>query len=140
MIVGVGTDICAVKRMEYMADRYGTRFLDRVFTAEEQRASRRKAGTAERLAARFAAKEATMKALGTGWACGVKFADIHVSNEFGGRPIVTLAGDAKAWADSLGVTHIHASLSHEREQAVAFVVLENLSESRPGPQTGDAGS
>ena len=124
MIIGVGTDICSVARMERMAQKYGPRFLDRVFTREEQDRCRRKAGTAERLAARFAAKEAMMKALGTGWACGIKFLDIRVSNEFGGRPTVTLEGEAATWAQSLGVSKIHISLSHERDQAVAFVVLE----------------
>lgn len=128
MIVGVGADICSVARMERMMNKYGPRFLDRVFTDEEQARSRRKAGTAERFAARFAAKEATMKALGTGWACGVKFLDIHVSNEFGGRPTVALIGDAAAWAESMGVNRIHVSLSHEREQAIAFVVLEGEAE------------
>lgn len=125
MILGIGADICSVARMQRMADKYGPRFLDRVFTAEEQAKAQRKAGTAERLAARFAAKEATMKALGTGWACGVRFVDIHVSNEFGGRPRVTLAGDAAARAHAMGVGRIHVSLSHEREQAVAFVILES---------------
>ena len=124
MIVGVGTDICNVARMERMAEKYGPRFLDRVFTPEEQQRSRKKAGTAERLAARFAAKEATMKALGTGWACGIKFLDIRVSNEFGGRPAVTLVGEAAEWAKSRGVERIHVSLSHERDQAIAFVVME----------------
>ena len=124
MIIGVGTDICSVARMERMAEKYGPRFLDRVFTPEEQARARRKAGTAERLAARFAAKEATMKALGTGWACGVKFLDIHVSNEFGGRPAITLVGEAAARAERMGVGRIHISLSHERDQAIAFVVME----------------
>jgi holo-[acyl-carrier protein] synthase len=124
MIIGIGTDICSVARMERMAQKYGARFLDRVFTPEEQARCRKKAGTAERLAARFAAKEATMKALGTGWACGIKFLDISVSNEFGGRPAITLVGEAATWAESLGVRRIHISLSHERDQAVAFVVLE----------------
>lgn len=124
MILGIGTDICCVARMKRMADKYGPRFLDRVFTPEEQAACRRKAGNAERLAARFAAKEATMKALGTGWACGVKFVDIRVSNEFGGRPAVTLVGSARQLANDMGVNRIHVSLSHERDQAIAFVVLE----------------
>ncbi len=133
MIIGVGTDICNVARMERMADKYGARFLDRVFTPEEQAKARRKAGTAERLAARFAAKEATMKALGTGWACGIKFLDICVSNEFGGRPQVTLLGEAAQRACSLGVTRVHVSLSHERDQAVAFVVLEGAPTADPPP-------
>ena len=124
MILGVGTDICCVARMQRMADKYGARFLDRVFTPEEQARSRKKAGTAERLAARFAAKEATMKALGTGWACGITFLNIQVSNEFGGKPMVTLVGDAAARAAAMGVERIHVSLSHERDQAIAFVVLE----------------
>jgi holo-[acyl-carrier protein] synthase len=126
MIVGIGTDLCSVARMQRMADRYGARFLDRVFTPEEQQRCRKKAGQAERLAARFAAKEATMKALGTGWACGVRFIDIQVANEFGGRPRVELVGTAAVWARNLGVDHIHVSLSHEREQAIAFVVMERL--------------
>jgi holo-[acyl-carrier protein] synthase len=124
MIVGIGTDICSVARMERMAQRYGARFLDRVFTPQEQDHCRRKAGQAERLAARFAAKEATMKALGTGWACGVRFIDIHVANEFGGRPTVLLTGTAAVWARNIGVDTIHVSLSHERDQAIAFVVME----------------
>ena len=124
MILGVGTDICSVARMQRMADKYGGRFLDRVFSPDEQAACRRKAGSAERLAARFAAKEATMKALGTGWACGVRFIDIQVTNEFGGRPVVTLVGTAHEYACNMGVSRIHISLSHERDQAIAFVVLE----------------
>lgn len=128
MILGVGVDICSVARIERLVRRYGQRFLDRVFTAQEQEQVCGRSATAERLAARFAAKEATMKALGTGWASGVQFLDIHVSNAPGGRPVISLVRGAAERAASMGVSQVHVSLSHERDQAIAFVVLEGKQE------------
>jgi holo-[acyl-carrier protein] synthase len=133
MIVGIGADICSVERMQRMIERHGGRFLGRVFSEAEQARCASAAGAAERFAARFAAKEATMKALGTGWALGVRFADIHVETEAGGRPVVRLTGPAAERAQRMGVDAIHVSLSHERDQAIAFVVLESHQSPTPTP-------
>jgi holo-[acyl-carrier protein] synthase len=124
MIVGIGTDIISVGRISQLCAKHGHRFTDRVFTAREQDTVGCGPGASERLAARFAAKEAVMKALGTGWARGVNFLDIEVITEPSGRPVIQLTGEARARADRGGAARIHLSLSHEREHAVAFVVLE----------------
>lgn len=130
----VGVDLVAVESVQESIETHGAHYLTRVYTEREVEDCTSAAGLdAQRLAARFAAKEATMKALGTGWACGIKFLDICVSNEFGGRPQVTLLGEAAQRACSLGVTRVHVSLSHERDQAVAFVVLEGAPTADPPP-------
>jgi len=124
MIVGIGVDICSVERLGELRRKYQRRFLDRVFTAIEQERCGDGWAADERYAARFAAKEAFMKALGVGWARGVAFPDIEVRSEDNGRPVLTLSGGAKRLADALGVANIHVTLSHERDNAVALVVLE----------------
>ena len=124
MILGIGVDICRIERIARLRQRYGARFIDRVFTAVE----RQRCGTGpacdERYAARFAAKEACMKALGTGWGQGVTFGDIEVSTEASGQPRLALSGGAKRLAEAKGVVAVHLSLSHERDNAIAFVILE----------------
>ena len=123
MIIGIGTDICRIERIAELRRKYGPRFLDRVFTEIEQYYCEGPTAD-ERYAARFAAKEAVMKAIGTGWGRGMAFADIEIATEDSGRPVVSMAGRAREHADELGVERIHISLSHERDNAVAFVVLE----------------
>ena len=123
MIIGIGVDICNVPRLSQLRLKYGPRFLDRVFTPVEQERCGHGPAADQRYAARFAAKEAVMKALGTGWR-GTTFSDIEVATEDTGKPVVTMSGGARKLADGLGVTRIHISLSHERENAIAFVVLE----------------
>ena len=113
-----------MERLALLRQKYGARFLDRVFTCVEQERCGDGPACDERYAARFAAKEACMKAFGTGWGSGVNFADIEVRTEESGQPLVTLSGGAKRLCDERGVTHIHISLSHERDNAVAFVILE----------------
>ncbi len=125
MIKGVGVDICNINRLAELRARHGHRFLDRIFTPTEQARCGNGPAAAERYAARFAAKEAVMKALGVGWARGVSFRDIEVYTENSGRPVVRICGGAQALAVELGVRAIHASLSHERDNAVAFIVLES---------------
>lgn len=125
MIVGTGIDIAEVPRIAASIERFGGRFLHRVFTASEIRYCESKANRAERYAARFAAKEAAMKALGTGWSRGVRWRDIEVSREPGGRPTILFHGKAAEFAARLGATHIALSLSHTTEQAIAQVILEN---------------
>jgi holo-[acyl-carrier-protein] synthase len=125
MILGIGVDICNVDRLAELRRKYGPRFLDRVFTPVEQQRCGIGPSCDQRYAARFAAKEAVMKALGTGWNRGTTFADIEVATEDTGQPVVTITGGARQFADRLGVSRIHISLSHERDDAIAFVVLED---------------
>jgi holo-[acyl-carrier protein] synthase len=124
MIIGIGVDICNVERLAQLRRKYGARFLDRVFTPVEQERCGNGPACDERYAARFAAKEAFMKAIGTGWGHGLTFLDIEVATEDTGRPVLTVTGEARQIADRAGVSRIHISLSHERDSAVAFVVLE----------------
>jgi holo-[acyl-carrier protein] synthase len=124
MIVGTGVDIAEVTRIKAAVERFGNRFLNRVFTPEEVRYCTSKANSAERLAARFAAKEAAMKAVGTGMRQGVTWQDAEVSREPGGRPILRLRGKLAEFAARLGCKTAHVSLSHTAEQAMAFVILE----------------
>jgi holo-[acyl-carrier protein] synthase len=124
MIVGTGIDIAEVPRIAASIERFGERFLRRIFTAGEMRYCDSKANRVERYAARFAAKEAGMKALGTGWNHGVTWRDIEVVRAPGGRPTLTLHGKAAEFAAKLGARHIAISLSHTAEQAIAHVILE----------------
>lgn len=123
MIVGLGTDLVGIERIRQVHARQGQRFLDRVYTAVEQAYCLQARDPAERLAARWAAKEATMKALGTGWTKGVDFRQIAVvSND--GPPGLLLTGTAAVVAAQRNVTRLHVSLSHSDGMAVATVILE----------------
>jgi holo-[acyl-carrier protein] synthase len=126
MIVGSGIDLAEIARIQHSIDRYGDRFLNRVFTAAEQAYCLRKRNSAESFAARFAAKEAAAKALGTGISQGVSWLEIEVVRERGGRPTLKLYGRAAQFADRLGVAHIALSITHTADLAMASVVLENL--------------
>lgn len=125
MIVGTGIDIAEVARIRAAVNRFGDRFLKRVFTFEEVRYCTSKANAAERLAARFAAKEAGMKAIGTGLRGGVTWHDVEVVRVSGQRPLLRFHGKAAEVADSLGCKRTHLSLSHTEEQAIASVILES---------------
>ncbi len=124
MIVGIGIDIEEVERVRQSIERHGERFLARVFTAREIAYVEGTANRYERFTARFAAKEAGMKALGTGWSGGVGWRDVEVVNEESGRPRLELHGRAAEVAESLGATRTHVSLSHTRGMAAAQVILE----------------
>ncbi len=125
MIVGTGVDIVEVPRVAAAIERFGRRFLERVFTPEEIRYCESKRNRAERYAARFAAKEAALKALGTGWKRGVAWRDVEVGREPGGRPTLRFSGKAAEFAARLGAKHAALSLSHTAEQAIAQVILED---------------
>ncbi|MGB8988386.1 MAG: holo-[acyl-carrier-protein] synthase [Candidatus Sulfotelmatobacter sp.] len=125
MIVGTGIDIAEVPRIRKAIERFGNRFLQRVFTSTEILYCDSKANRVERYAARFAAKEAAMKAIGTGWNHGVRWRDCEVTRMPGGRPTLTFHGKAAEFAARLGVKHAALSLSHTAEQAIAQVILEN---------------
>ncbi len=125
MIVGTGVDIAEVSRIAASIERFGRRFTERVFTPDEIRYCESKANRAERYAARFAAKEAAMKAIGTGWRHGVTWRDIEVKRAPGGRPTVVLSGRAAEFFEKLGATRAHLSISHTSEFALAQVILES---------------
>jgi holo-[acyl-carrier protein] synthase len=125
MIIGIGIDLAEIKRIQQSMDRYGARFLDRVYTATEQAYCSRKRNAAESFAARFAAKEAGAKALGTGIGFGVSWREIEVVRLPGGRPTLRFHGRAAQIAAHLGVTRSALSLTHTTELAMASVVLED---------------
>jgi len=125
MIVGSGIDIAEVARIREAIERFGERFLERVFTPDEIRYCDSKVNRFERYAARFAAKEAAMKALGTGWNHGVRWRDCEVARLPGGRPTIHFHGKAAEFVAKLGAKNAALSLSHTREQAIAQVILEN---------------
>jgi holo-[acyl-carrier protein] synthase len=125
MIVGTGVDISEVDRIAAAVKRFGDRFLQRVFTPAEIRYCMAKPNAAERLAARFAAKEAGMKAIGTGLHYGVTWQDVEVLRMPGQRPILQFHGKAAEFAARLGCKRTHLSLSHTKEQAIAYVILES---------------
>jgi holo-[acyl-carrier protein] synthase len=125
MIVGSGIDIAEVPRIAEAIERHGQRFLHRVFTEGEITYCDSKANRIERYAARFAAKEAGMKALGTGWNHGVRWRDLEVCRQPGGRPTLAFHGKAAEFAAKLGTKNVALSLSHTAEQAIAQVILES---------------
>lgn len=125
MIIGTGVDLCEVSRLQQAIARHGERFKLRVFTDREIAYAERKANRYERYAARFAAKEAGMKALGTGWRGGIAWRDFEVINLPSGRPTLEFHGKAAEIAAKRAVRNIALSLTHTREQAMALVILEN---------------
>jgi holo-[acyl-carrier protein] synthase len=125
MIVGSGIDLCEVERIQTAIERHGDRFKHRVFTDREIAYAERKANRFERYAARFAAKEAGMKALGTGWRGGLGWRDLEVVNLPSGRPTLQFHAKAAEIAEKLGVRNIALSITHTAEQAMAIVILEN---------------
>ena len=133
MIVGLGIDIEEVSRVRGAIERYGENFLKRVFTPQEIAYCGRKKNPYERYAARFAAKEAGMKALGTGWRHGITWRDFEVGHAPGGRPILKLSGVALEFFGRLGGTNIALSLTHTAHQAMAEVIIE----ARDGAGQGD---
>ena len=125
VILGVGTDLIEIERVRRSVERFGDRFLERVFTPFEIAYCRRKVhGAAESFAARFAAKEAGAKALGTGISRGVRWTEIEVRNERGGKPGIVWSGRALERAEAMGVVGTQLSLTHSRELAMAVVIVE----------------
>ena len=125
MIVGTGVDLAEVPRVRHLVERFGPRFVERVYTAAEIAYVARKANRFERFAARFAAKEAGMKAIGTGWRHGVTWQDFEVANLRSGKPTLLLHGVAGQVAKKLGVRNVSLSLTHTAEYGMAHVILED---------------
>jgi len=125
MVLGIGTDLVETKRVQDSIDRFGERFVERIFTAGEIAYCNRKRNSAESFAARFAAKEAAAKALGTGISRGVSWKEFEVRREASGRPTLHLSGRAAELAEAMGVRRVQLSLTHSRELALAVVVAED---------------
>ena len=124
MIVGLGLDIAEVDRIAAAIMRHGAPFIERLFTPRETAYCEKHKNRFERYAGRFAAKEATMKALGTGWSRGVRWRDIEVAREASGKPTLHLFGVARELADRMGVKNISLSITHSGNFALAEVIFE----------------
>jgi holo-[acyl-carrier protein] synthase len=124
MIVGTGVDIAETSRLEEGLERHGERFTKRLFTPAEVAYCERFKNRGERYAARFAAKEAAFKALGTGWGAGVRWLDVEVTHQPSGKPELVLTGRAQEVARGLGVTRMAISISHSDRYVVAQVIFE----------------
>lgn len=123
-IIGIGTDITECLRIANMIERHGELFICRVYTnGEIAYCSTRKAAT-QHYAGRWAAKEAVLKALGTGWRRGISWRDVEVGNLPSGAPTITLHAGARDVADSLGIRRMHISISHARSHAIAYAIAE----------------
>lgn len=125
MVLGVGTDLIEISRIAESISQFGERFLDRVFTPVEIAYCRQKKHAAESFAARFAAKEAGAKALGTGISRGISWKELEVRREPGERPTLHLSGRAQDLAAGMGVRRLSLSLSHSRNVALAVVIAED---------------
>lgn len=124
MIFGIGTDIIEVERVNTLISK-GRDYLETIFTQKEIEYCESRAHKAEHYAARFAAKEATLKAFGTGWRDGLAFIDIEIVNDELGKPKVNLHGDAKLFSERNQLKDVSISLSHIKDIAIAVVILEN---------------
>jgi holo-[acyl-carrier protein] synthase len=121
-IIGIGTDITECLRIARMIERHGELFIGRVYTPEEIRYCQSRKQATQHFTGRWAAKEAILKALGTGWRAGISWRDIEVRNEPGGKPTVAVRGGAKEVVEQLGITKILVSISHCRTHATAHAV------------------
>jgi len=121
-IIAHGIDLVDFPRIADMVERHGDRFVSRVFTAAEQAYARSNRNTTEKYAGRFAAKEAVLKLLGTGWRGRIAWTDIEVTNDSAGRPEVTLSGEVKVIAERMGIGQISLSITHTANFAIASAV------------------
>lgn len=121
-IIEHGIDLVDCPRIEKMVSEHGERFINRVFTPKEQAYANKNVNKIEKLAGRFAAKEAILKLIGTGWQDKITWTDIEVVNNPAGNPQVTLSGEAKKIASKLGITHISVSITHTANFAIASAV------------------
>ncbi len=131
-IIGIGTDIVECLRIAQMIERHGELFINRVYTPHEiQYCQSRKLAT-QHFAARWAGKEAVLKALGTGWRKGISWRDIEIHNDPGGRPSVAIRGGALDVVEQLGIIDVYISLSHCRSHATAYAVAEGADQQSDG--------
>ena len=130
MIAGIGIDIVDIGRVEELLARYGERFTRRVFTDVEASYARRSIKPAERLAGRFAVKEAVLKAFGTGKSQGIRWRDVETVRGAMGKPNVTLYGNAVNCLNNINGSAIHVTIAHDGGKAVAFVIIETAGGTR----------
>jgi holo-[acyl-carrier protein] synthase len=121
-IVAHGIDLVDCPRIEEMIKRHGERFINRIFTAAEQAYAEANKDRIEKLAGRFAAKEAVLKLMGTGWRGKIAWTDIEIVNNPAGQPQVTLTGEVKKLAEKFGIKHISVSITHTANFAIASAV------------------
>jgi holo-[acyl-carrier protein] synthase len=121
-VIGIGTDITECLRIARMIERHGELFINRVYTAEEIQYCRNRAQATQHFTGRWAAKEAILKALGTGWRRGISWRDIEVRNEAGGKPVVRVRGGVKEVVEQLGVSELLITISHCRTHATALAI------------------
>ncbi|HYA13084.1 MAG TPA: holo-ACP synthase [Syntrophales bacterium] len=124
MIHGIGTDFVEVSRIEKILEKWGDRFIEKVYSHDEINYCQNKAFPAMHYAARFAAKESFLKSLGIGLGMGIKLKEIEVINNPQGRPVLKIHERIKDSLDKLGITAMHISITHTREHAHAVVILE----------------
>jgi holo-[acyl-carrier protein] synthase len=125
LIVGLGLDIAEIDRIQAAITRHGAPILERLYTPAEVAYCESHRNKFERYAGRFAAKEAAMKALGTGWRRGVRWRDIEIIRERSGKPTLALKGAAKRIAEGLSVRNISVTITHSGNLALAEVIFEN---------------
>ena len=123
-IIGIGTDIIECLRIAQMIDRHGELFIRRVYTEHEIEYCSSKKSATQHYAGRWAAKEAVLKALGTGWVQGISWRDVEVRHKRGGAPVVALRGGAREVFERTGIARMHISISHCRSHAIAYAIAE----------------
>lgn len=124
VIKGIGIDSIQIARVARVYAEYGEKFLHRILTDAEREYALRYADPVPRIAGRFAAKEACMKALGTGWGYGVRWRDIEVRRGTAGAPVARLSGQAERRMQELGGSHVHVTITHTDDHAMAMIVIE----------------
>jgi holo-[acyl-carrier protein] synthase len=136
-IIGIGTDITECLRIAKMIERHGELFIGRVYTPEEIRYCRNRKQATQHFAGRWAAKEAVLKALGTGWRRGISWRDIEIRTEPGGRPVVAVRGGVRDVVQRLGVAKLLVSISHCRSYATAYAIAIARRPKGEEPQDND---
>jgi holo-[acyl-carrier protein] synthase len=121
-IFGIGTDIVECLRIAQMIERHGELFIGRVYTQQEIQYCQSRRQATQHFAGRWAAKEAVLKALGTGWRRGISWRDVEVRNERSGSPVVTLYGGARDYIEQQGISQVLISISHCRSHATAYAI------------------
>ncbi len=125
MVVGLGVDIIQNNRIQSIVEKWGDKFLKKIFTEYELDFINKHSQKTQRYASNYAAKEAVAKALGTGFRNGIRFRNIELKRDNMGKPFIELAGTTKSFADDLGINKIHTTISHEKEYSVAVVIFED---------------
>lgn len=121
-IIGIGTDITECLRIARMIERHGELFIERVYTPDEIKYCQNRKQATQHFTGRWAAKEAILKAIGTGWTKGISWRDMEIRNEPGGKPTVAVRGGVKDVVEQLGITDIHVTISHCRTHATATAI------------------